>query len=591
MPRRVLVAVLCALACAPAAAAAAPTAPVYDFKGRLIQTPFAPVKAPKHLTKDRALRLFLADRKVHDWLSRYPTKNRVDDVSYQLDQHSWEIKIWWGKAGEIATGRVDDTTGKVLEAWTGPQVAWKMARGYNGAFGGARINDPWIWGALCAVFLIGLADFRRPLSLRNLDLVALLSFSVSLWYFNKGRVLTSVPLAYPPLVYLAGRALWVGLRGRGTRGRALWPWWVLMGACLFLVAFRPVALNIRESNVIDVGYAGVIGADRIAHGQSPYAHFPIEGNRPACGSKDTAGEIRDRIQTNGRCESANDRGDTYGPAAYEAYLPGYWIFGWTGKWDDLPAAHFTSIAWDLLCIVGLFLVGRRFGGLDLAAALPFAWTAYPFTQYASSSNTNDMILPAFLIWGFWLASSHFGRGAFGALAGWTKFGALVVAPLWLTYPDRRPKLGYVLGFAAATLAAFSILLFEPNPLHAARVFWDRTFGWQLGRESVFSIWDWRQYHARGLPDLHRVQQALEALVLLGAVAFAFWPRRKSPLQLAALTAALLIGFELVLTHWFYLYIPWFFAFSALTTLAPVPAREPEPVAAPAPEPALLPLAP
>ena len=41
------------------------------------------------------------------------------------------------------------------------------------------------------------------------------------------------------------------------------------------------------------------------------------------------------------------------------------------------------------------------------------------------------------------------------------------------------------------------------------------------------------------------------------------PRRKSPLQLAALTGALLIGFELVLTHWFYLYIPWFFPFVAV----------------------------
>ena len=42
----------------------------------------------------------------------------------------------------------------------------------------------------------------------------------------------------------------------------------------------------------------------------------------------------------------------------------------------------------------------------------------------------------------------------------------------------------------------------------------------------------------------------------------FVPRRKSPLQLAALTAALLVGFELVLTHWFYLYLPWFFPFVA-----------------------------
>jgi hypothetical protein len=40
------------------------------------------------------------------------------------------------------------------------------------------------------------------------------------------------------------------------------------------------------------------------------------------------------------------------------------------------------------------------------------------------------------------------------------------------------------------------------------------------------------------------------------------------LQLAALTAALLIGFELVLTYWFYTYIPWFFPFAAFALLAP-----------------------
>jgi hypothetical protein len=151
-------------------------------------------------------------------------------------------------------------------------------------------------------------------------------------------------------------------------------------------------------------------------------------------------------------------------------------------------------------------------------------------------------------------------------------------PLWLTYPDRRPKPRFVIGFVAATAAAFSVLLLEPSATHAARVFWDRTVGWQLGRESPFSLWDWRQYHAHGLPNLHRVQNVLQALLVAAALVLPFWPRRKSPLQLAALTAALLLGFQLVLTYWIYLYIPWFFGFSAIAALAPGPAREPEPVA-------------
>jgi hypothetical protein len=41
----------------------------------------------------------------------------------------------------------------------------------------------------------------------------------------------------------------------------------------------------------------------------------------------------------------------------------------------------------------------------------------------------------------------------------------------------------------------------------------------------------------------------------------------------------LIGFELVLTHWFYLYIPWFFPFVAVAVLAAAPQPEPEPAVA------------
>jgi hypothetical protein len=324
--------------------------------------------------------------------------------------------------------------------------------------------------------------------------------------------------------------------------------------------------------VIDVGYSGVVGANRIANGESPYGHFPVEEGK-ACGPADAEGEIRNRIQTNGRCESANPQGDTYGPVAYEAYLPGYLILGWSGKWDDLPAAHFASIAFDLLCVLGLALVGLRFGGTRLAVTLAFAWVAYPFTQYVSSSNTNDALPPLFLIWGFWLVTSPVARGASVALAGWTKFAPLLLAPLWASYPERRlrPTLVFAAAFVAATLAAFSILLLEPNPVHAVRVFWDRSIGWQVDRESPFSIWDWRQYHA-GLPDLHVLRRALEVLLAVGALAVYVVPRRKSPLQLAALTAALLLGCQLVLTHWFYLYLPWFFPFAAFAVLAP--AAEP-----------------
>ena len=534
----------------------------------------------RNLTEQRAERIFLANHKVADWLDRYPPEGRTVDAEYRRKTDDWEIQVWWGTAGEIAKGLVEDRRGTVTEAWTGPQVAWKMARGYPGAFGGKTLNSVPVWLALCAAFLLGLADLRRPLAVRNLDLLALLSFSISLRFFNGGDIFASAPLAYPPLVYLLARMVWIGFRGRaGVSGRPVWPVWVLAAATVFLVGFR-IGLNVTQPkpNVIDVGYSGVIGAHRIVNGQSPYGHFPLSDEKlKACGGPDSDGEVRDRVQTNGRCEAANERGDTYGPVAYLAYVPADLLFGWGGKWDSLPSAHATAIAFDLAALVLLGLVGLRFGGYRLGVTLAFAWASYPFTQYVLSSNTNDAIPPSLLLLGFLFLGSAWARGASAALAGWTKFGSLLVVPLWSGYPralELRSVVRFAAGFVVASAATFSILLLEPDFLHAARLFWDRTFGWQLGRDSPFSIWGWGQYHADGIPDLALVQKVVIALVGLGALALAFVPRRRTPLAVAALTAAVLIGFQLTLTHWFYLYIPWFFPFVALAVLAPRPARTP-----------------
>jgi hypothetical protein len=527
---------------------------------------------PPRLSEEGAVKILLEEDGVSAWVARYPPDSLVTEAEYDEEYRDWTVKAWSGDAGQIVLGRVDDLTGLVEDAWTGPQVAWPMARGTEGAFGGKRLNSLAVWLGFCALFVLGLADLRRLRSVRNLDLLVLVSLSVSLWFFNEGRIFTSVPLVYPVLLYLLARTLWIGLRGRpSVASRPVWPVWLLVAATIFLAGFR-IGLDVGDSNVIDVGYSGVIGAHRIASGQAPYGHFPLEEGEE-CGPADRNGRVVLRIQENGRCEGQNAHGDTYGPVTYQAYLPGYAFFGWKGKGDPLHAAHFTAIVFDLACMLGLVLVGLRYGDRRLAATLAFAWAAYPFTQYVASSSSNDAIQPALLIFGFWLAASPWGRGSLAALASWTKFAPLVVAPLWATYPERRlrPTALFLAAFAAATLAAFWVLVLEPDSLGALRTVWDRTIGHQLGRESPFSLWDWRQYHA-GLPDLHLVQRALQVLLFVGAIALAFVPRRKSALQLAALTAALLIGFEIALTHWFYLYVAWFFPFVAFVILAPETAE-------------------
>ena len=240
---------------------------------------------PARLSEDEATQLALDEPKIASWLERYPPDTSTG-ADFDDETRTWTIKVWSGEAGQVAQAVVQDTSGQVSEAWTGPQVAWKMARGSEGSFGGKTLLKPYVWLAFCLAFLIGLADLRRPLSVRNLDLLLLLGFTVSLAFFDRGEVFRSVPAVYPVLVYLLARGLWVGLRGRSAALSSVWPTWVLAAAVVFLLGFR-VGLNLETPRgVIDVGLAGVVGADRILDGEAPYGNMPQRGDLKPCGPAD-----------------------------------------------------------------------------------------------------------------------------------------------------------------------------------------------------------------------------------------------------------------------------------------------------------------
>ena len=473
-----------------------------------------------------------------------------------VDGH-WEVAYFAGEE-EVALVIVDPWTGKVRESWTGHQVLWKMARGYPGAFG-HELNAPYVFLPLCALFLIGLVDWRRPWRVATLDLLVLLGFGVSNYFFNRAEVGVSVPLVYPALLYLLARALWIGLRARGEGIRPVWPAAWLLVAALFLIGFR-VGLNMSDSGVIDVGYAGVVGADRITHGEPVYGNFPADVSQ----------------------------GDTYGPANYLAYVPSELIWPWQGTWDDLPAAHGAAVAFDLLTFVLLIWLGLRIrpgpAGRKLAATLAFGWAAYPYTAYALESNSNDTLVAALLVAVLLALSRPIARGALAALATLTKFAPVVLAPMLATY---APPAGGTVGgtspeealatgrgggsptvpgpagrvFGATFLLTAAVLLAWPAIDPGLSTVYDRTVAYQADRDSPFSIWG----QVAGLEPL---RIAILAGVGVLSVSLAFWPKHKTLVQVAALGAALLIGLQLTAQHWFYLYIVWFYplVLIALTSL-------------------------
>ena len=515
----------------------------------------------------------------------------------------WQVSFFSKKgAKEIGQVIIADSSGKVLEQWTGFQVAWTMARGYAGAFG-RHVNALYIWLALCVLFLLPFIDPRRPLQLLHLDLLVLLSFSVSLAFFNHANLYASVPLTYPPLIYLLGRMLWLLRRRPRAEARPLRllvpvPWLAL--GVVFLLGFR-IALNVTDSNVIDVGYAGVIGAEKIVHGDALYRKWPAD----------------------------NEHGDTYGPVTYESYVPFELLFGWSGTWDDLPAAHAAAIVFDLLTLGLMFLLGRRIRGPTLGVALAYAWVAYPFTLFSLDSNSNDTLVAVLILAALLFASSPPARGVFAALAGLAKLAPLALVPVLATHglftqpsgddggpgsegdgeeergmlnveggeeglgseggeeegrggsnveggmeerlffrrERARTRARALLAFLFAFIFTAAIVSIPALRNDSLRTIFQRTIEYQSNRGSPFSVW--------GLygnpPALHTIQTAVQAAAVVLALALAVIPRRPDVIGLAAACAAIVIAVQLGVEHWFYLYIPWFFP---LVMIALLGARPP-----------------
>ncbi|HEX6587157.1 MAG TPA: hypothetical protein VF052_10425 [Solirubrobacterales bacterium] len=445
-------------------------------------------------------------------------------------QGEWQVDFFEDGDG-LAQVVVDDASGEVVEKWTGSQVDTKLARGYEGAVAG-DVNEWWIWLPLCLLFLAPFVDPRRPFRMLHVDLIALLGFSASLFFFNRAEIGLSVALVYPVLAYVFVRMLIAGFRPRDSRERLvpLAPRGLLVAGIVALVAFH-TAYVATEGKVIDVGLAGVIGADRLAHGDDVYTEEFSEG-------LPSSGDVR---------------GDVYGPANYLAYVPFELALPWRGEWDEVSAARAAALGFELLTAIGLLLLGRRLRdgpeGTTLGIALAYAWLAYPFTMYTLASSFNDALVALLVVCCLLAISSPPARGALSAFSGLTKFGPLVLAPLFAAGTGERRFRPLAL-FGIAFVAAAAIVTLPLLPDGGLREVYDRSLGYQASRGSPFSVWG-------QAPSLDSLQTVAKVLTVGLGAAFFFVPKRRTTVQLAALAAALLIAVQVTANHWFYPYAVWF----------------------------------
>ncbi len=276
--------------------------------------------------------------------------------------------------------------------------------------------------------------------------------------------------------------------------------------------------------MIDVGYAGVVGADRIAHGEPIYDNFPKEhlpGRHLRPGQLPRLRPLRADLALVGNMERPSVR---------------------PRRRRGLRSPH--------LWLPVLLGIRIRPGpaGRKLAATLAFGWAAYPYTAYALESNSNDTLVALLLVATLLVLARPMARGAMTALATFTKFAPVLLAPMLMMYGANRKDASDV----CSELPHASVLvMLVAGDRSRPHTFYERTIAYQAGRNSPFSIWG-------QVPSLEPLRIALLAATAALSLLLAFRPRKKTLVQVAALGAALLIALQLAMHHWFYLYIVWFY---------------------------------
>ena len=128
----------------------------------------------------------------------------------------------------------------------------------------------------------------------------------------------------------------------------------------------------------------------------------------------------------------------------------------------------------------------------------------------------------------------------------------------------RPLALFLAGAALVVAVAAALVLWRTDP----QTFWDRTIGYQAGRDAPFSVWG---YYGGGWEVAQQVVQvggrrASPSAWRSSRAATTSSGSRRSPARSSS-------GSQLAATYWFYLYLVWAVPLALIAFLGRLPAAE------------------
>jgi hypothetical protein len=224
------------------------------------------------------------------------------------------------------------------------------------------------------------------------------------------------------------------------------------------------------------------------------------------------------------------------------------------------ATRTTAVLGHLAILIGLILIGyRHFGSARTGVAAASLYLLLPYTS--EFAGRIDHVIPgALLVWAVVAYRRPLIAGTWVGLAAGVVYYPLFLLPLWCGFYWRRGLARFLIG-AAFTLAVLTAsLAWTCHDLH--------TFAGQL--ERMFGGTSLSLVHAEGFWAFHEPAYRLPvmAVFFVLSVSLALWPAQKNLGTLLSCSAAVLLGTQFWHAHYAGIYIDWYLPLLILTIFRP-----------------------
>ncbi len=392
---------------------------------------------------------------------------------------------------------------------------------------------PTTWFYVSSLLIVGIFfKFQRFFSIRNLDLVGLLSFSPGL------------------LLVADGQIAW---------GYA----WVFFIGALFLVRLlvdqilvrRPLLEpNLNASGLTFTGIALVVFlmANVITNKETPLAEEVMRGSLLVHGQGYESiyafanKHVEPRRPTDEAADSASAALDENGQPA-----------------RLLPTSTIRTVAVlaNLALVLGIVFIGyRHFGNFQTGVAAASLYLLLPYTS--QMTGRVDYVVPALLL--VWAVAAYRRPIVSGVLIGLATgciFYAVFLLPLWISFYWKRGTVRFLIGLAIA----FALLM----------IFWLATAGQvqNLG-EQLFDFCGLKYFNGKGADGFWaqhtRLPYRIPIIAGFAAVcgSLALWPAQKNLGTLISCSALVMLGTQFWHPYQGGLYMGWYLPLLVLTVLRP-----------------------